>query len=128
MKHFTLLLTLLMSSFGYAQISLPIDFESATINYTFTDFSGGQMTREDNPDMSGINTSGKVARMIKNAGDPWGGSFLELASPIDFSANKHFKMKVWTPGAGRKVLLKVENLTNGAIAYEQEELTTVGNA
>ena len=128
MKHFTLLLTLLLSSIGYAQISLPIDFESTTINYAFTDFGGGQMSREDNPDMSGINTSSKVARMIKNAPEVYGGSFLELAGPIDFSANKHFKMKVWTPGAGRKVLLKVENLTNGGIAYEQEKMTTVGNA
>jgi hypothetical protein len=128
MKHFTLLLTLLLSSVGYAQISLPIDFESTTINYAFTDFGGGQMSREDNPDMSGINTSSKVARMIKNAPEVYGGSFLELAGPIDFSANKHFKMKVWTPGAGRKVLLKVENLTNGGIAYEQEKMTTVGNA
>jgi hypothetical protein len=128
MKHFILFLFLFIFSFGYAQVTLPIDFESTTINYTFSDFSGGQMSREDNPDMSGINTSGKVARMIKNAGDPWGGSVLELASPIDLSTNKHFKMKVWTPGAGRKVLLKIENQMNGAIAYEQEKLTTVGNA
>lgn len=128
MKYFILTVLLLLSALGYAQVTLPVDFESTSITYTFTDFGGGQMSREDNPDMSGINTSAKVARMIKNAGDPWGGSFLELAGPIDFSANKHFKMKVWTPGAGRKVLLKVENLTNGAIAYEQEELTTVGNA
>ena len=128
MKHFTLVLTLLISSVGYAQISLPIDFESSTINYAFTDFGGGQMSKEDNPDMSGINTSSKVARMIKNAPEVYGGSFLELAGPIDFSVNKHFKMKVWTPGAGRKVLLKVENLTNGGIAYEQEKTTTTGNA
>jgi hypothetical protein len=128
MKYFTLLLLLLLSALGYAQITLPVDFESTSITYNFTNFSGGEMTRVDNPDMSGINTSSKVARMIKNAGDPWGGSLFELAGPIDFSVNKHFKMKVWTPGAGRKVLLKVENLTSGAIAYEQEKLTTVGNA
>jgi len=128
MKYFTLLLLLLLSVVGYAQVTLPIDFESTSITYTFNDFGGGQMSRIDNPDVSGINTSGKVARMIKNAGDPWGGSFMELAGPIDFSTNKHFKVKVWTPGAGRKVLLKVENQTNGAIAYEQEETTTVGNA
>ena len=128
MKNLALLMFLLMSAFGYAQITLPIDFESTTISYTFTDFDGGQMTVENNPDMSGINTSTKVARMIKNAGQPWGGSFLELAAPIDFSAGKHFKMKVWSPNAGRSVLLKVENLTNGAISYEQQEMTTTGNA
>jgi hypothetical protein len=128
MKHLIQLILLFLPIFGYAQITLPIDFESTSISYTFIDFGGGQMSWENNPDMSGINTSGKVARMIKNVGDPWGGSVLELAGPIDFSTNKHFKLKVWSPGAGRKVLFKVENATNGAIAYEQEELTTVGNA
>ena len=127
MKYINLLLLLLVSALGQAQVSLPIDFES-TSPYTFTDFGGGQMSKESNPDKSGINTSSNVARMIKNAGDPWGGSVLQLAGPIDFSVNKHFKMKVWTPGKNRKVLLKVENQTNGAIAYEQEKLTTVGNA
>ena len=128
MKYFTLFSFLLISALAHGQITFPIDFQSNSIPYTFTDFSGGQMSREDNPDMSGINTSTKVARMIKNAGDPWGGSFLELANPIDLSTNKHFKIKVWTPGAGRKVLLKIENPTNGGIAYEQEKVTTVGNA
>jgi hypothetical protein len=128
MKHFTLLLFLFLSAIGYAQVTIPVDFESSAITYPITDFGGGQMTVEDNPDMSGINTTNRVGRMIKNAGDPWGGSVLELAAPIDFSTNKHFKMKVWTPGANRKALLKVENLTNGAIAYEVEKTTTVGNA
>jgi Secretion system C-terminal sorting domain len=128
MKHFTLFLALLLCSFAQAQISLPIDFESNSITYNFVDFGGGQMTRENNPDMSGINTSSKVARMIKNQGEVFGGSFMELAGPIDFSTNKYFKVKVWTPGANRKVLLKVENLTNGAISYEQEKVSAVGNA
>jgi hypothetical protein len=128
MKHFTLFLALLVCSLGQAQINLPIDFESNAITYAFVDFNGGQMTRENNPDMSGINTSGKVARMIKNSGEVFGGSFMELAAPIDFSTNKYFKVKVWTPGAGRKVLLKVENQTNGGISYEQEQVSAVGNA
>lgn len=128
MKHLTLLTLLLLSTMGYAQITLPIDFQSNSINYTFTDFGGGQMSREDNPAPAGINTSTKVARMIKNAGDPWGGSFLTLDAPVDLSVNKHFKIKVWTPGAGRKVLFKLENLTNGGIAYEQEKVSAVGNA
>ncbi len=128
MKYITFFSLLLLSAFSYAQVTFPIDFESSTITYSFSDFGGGQMSREDNPDKSGINTSNKVARMIKNAGDPWGGSVLQLAGPVDLSTNKHFKMKVWTPGKGRKVLLKVENQTNGAIAFEQERVTSVGNA
>ena len=36
-------------------------------------------------------------------------------------------MKVYSPRVGAKVLLKVENLTNGAIGFEKEVLTTVAN-
>jgi hypothetical protein len=82
----------------------------------------------DNPQSSGINTSSRVAQMVKNAGQPWGGSYITLDDPIDFSAHKTFKMKVFVPSAGDKVLLKVENLTSGAIAFEKEVTTTVGNA
>ena len=37
-------------------------------------------------------------------------------------------MKVYSPRVGAKVLLKVENLTNGGISFEKEVLTTVANA
>ncbi|MFM7646411.1 MAG: hypothetical protein ACKO41_06840 [Sphingomonadales bacterium] len=109
-------------------ILLPLTFESPTINYNWFNFDGGNVTIINNPQANGINTSSKVARMIKNAGQPWGGSFLTLSSNIDFSANKIFRMKVFSPRVGAKVLLKVENSTNGAINFEKEVLTTVANA
>ena len=109
-------------------ILLPLTFESPTINYNWFNFDGGNVTVINNPQANGINTSGKVARMVKNAGQPWGGSFLTLSSNIDFSANKIFRMKVFSPRVGAKVLLKVENSANGAINFEKEVLTTVANA
>jgi len=111
-----------------AGIALPLDFESGTLVYSFTDFDGGNVTVIDNPQPSGINTSSKTARMIKNAGQPWGGSWIALAGPIDFSTQKTLKMKVYSPRAGAKVLLKVENQTNGALNFEKEVLTTTANA
>jgi hypothetical protein len=36
-------------------------------------------------------------------------------------------MKVFSPRVGAKVLLKVENLTDGGISYEKEVLTNVAN-
>jgi hypothetical protein len=111
-----------------AGLGLPLDFESGTLNYTFTNFDGGDVTVINNPQSGGINTSGKVGKMVKNAGQPWGGSWIALASPISFAASTTFKMKVYSPRVGAKVLLKVENLTNGAIAYEKEVLTTTANA
>ncbi|MCA6380533.1 MAG: T9SS type A sorting domain-containing protein [Cytophagales bacterium] len=107
--------------------SLPLDFESATIPYNFTDFDGGAMTVVSNPNSGGINTSAKVARMVKSADKVWGGSWIGLAAPIDFSANKLFKAKIYSPRVGAKVLLKVENQTTASINFEKEVLTTVAN-
>jgi hypothetical protein len=109
-------------------LSLPLTFESTTLVYNITNFDGGSLTVISNPQVNGINTSSRVARMVKNAGQTWGGSYITLASPIVFPVNKIFKMKVYSPRVGAKVLFKVENLTNGGINYEKEVLTTVANA
>jgi len=61
--------------------TLPLDFESSTITYTFTNFDGGVASVLNNPQSSGINTSAKVAKMVKGAGQPWGGSWIALAAP-----------------------------------------------
>lgn len=37
-------------------------------------------------------------------------------------------MKVYSPRVGAKVLLKVENLTDGGISFEKEVATTTANA
>ena len=109
-------------------VLLPITFESPTINYAFTNFGGATATKIANPQINGINTSANVGRMVKNVPEVWAGSFLTLGGPIDFSANKVFRMKVFSPRIGAKVLLKTENLTNGGIFFEKEVLTTVANA
>lgn len=106
---------------------LPVTFESPTLAYTFNNFDGGVVSVVDNPHKTGINTSNKVARMVKNAGQVWGGSWLGLSSPIDFSAGKIFRMKVFSPRSGAKVLLKVENASNAAISFEKEVTTTLAN-
>ena len=106
---------------------IPINFESTTLKYAFQDFDGGSVTVVNNPQSSGINTSSKVGKMVKNAGQVWGGSWLGLESPIDFSTKKTFKMKVFAPKVGTKVLLKVENQTNGGISFEKEVATTKAN-
>src|SRR3989339_1737707 len=109
-------------------VLLPLTFESPTINYAFSNFDGGNSSVIDNPFKTGINTTNKVGRMIKGAGQPWGGSVLPLSAPIDFSTNKIFRMKVYSPRVGAKVLLKVENAGNGGINFEKERTTTVANA
>lgn len=107
MIKITQLVLLLISSFGFSQ-SLPLDFESATTNYSFTDFDGGVATKISNPQISGINTSGTVMQMVKGPGAIWAGSKITMAAPIDFSTQRIFKVKVFSPVAGRRLLLKFE--------------------
>ena len=105
-----------------------MNFESSTLNYEFVNFGGGTASVVDNPFKTGINTSNKTAKMVKNPPEGWGGSFITLENPIDFSTKKYLKLKVYSPRVGAKVLLKVENLTDGGIAYEKEAVTTTANA
>lgn len=108
-------------------VLLPITFQSTTVNYNWINFDGGVTTVINNPQQNGINTSTRVARMVKNAGQPWGGSLIKVDGGIDFSANRVMLMKVYSPRVGAKVLFKVENATNPGINFEKEVLTTVAN-
>jgi hypothetical protein len=125
MKTFTFLLMMCIATIGIVQAQdFPIDFETGT--YTFTDFDGGATTVIDNAQLSGINTSAKVAQMIKSAGQVWGGSKLALSGTIDFTANQVFKMKVFSPRVGVPVLFKLEN-GDGSVFAEKAVPTTVAN-
>ena len=101
-------------------LSLPIDFESSTIAYNFTNFDGGMASVVANPHATGADVSAKVGKMVKGAGQTWAGAYLTMPSPMNFSTKKTFKMKVYSPRVGAKVLFKVENLTNGAVSFEKE--------
>ena len=126
-KFYILFSALLLTMLSFAQVQLPLDFESPTVNYAFTDFAGGATTKIANPQSSGINTSANVAKMVKGTGEVYGGSFITLSAPINFSVNKTFKVKVFSPRVGAKLLLKVENSTSGGINFEKEVLSTVAN-
>jgi len=91
----------------YDPIVLPLNFENTNQNYVFNNFDGGELTKVSNPDM-GLNPSATVLQMKKNAGQPWGGGWFQLSSPIDLSLGKFFRMAVWSPKAGGKVLFKIE--------------------
>lgn len=107
MRKITLFAFLLAFSLGFAQ-TLPLDFESTTINYSFTDFDGGVATKIANPQISGINTSATVMQMVKGAGAVWAGSKITMANPIDFTTQRVIKVKVFSPVAGMQLMLKFE--------------------
>ncbi|MBS7253062.1 hypothetical protein [Flavobacterium branchiicola] len=107
---------------------LPVDFESTTLNYAFTNFGGANTVVADNPAVGEKNPSGKVAKLTKSAGaEVWAGSFLELGEPIDFSTLKKIKIKAWSPKAGITVKMKLENLSNPDINTEVDVTNTVAN-
>ena len=109
-------------------IGLPLDFESSTLTYSFTDFAGENTSVIANPNSSGIDTSSKVVSTTKTAGAAtYAGTFISLSSPIDFSTLKKMKMKVWCPTAGGIVKLKLQNLANVNINKEVDATSTVAN-
>jgi len=111
--------------FAMAQ-SLPFDFENDITTADFIDFDGGTATVLANPQSGGINTSATVAQIIRDGGQVFAGSKIELDDPLDFTTLNTITMKVYTSApAGTTIKLKLEN-ANGAA--EVDRTTTVSNA
>jgi endoglucanase Acf2 len=104
-------------------LTLPIDFEAAVGTYGFIDFDGGTASVIANPYRTGINTSAKVAKIVRNGGATWAGSKLILPNRLDFSRASTFSMKVYSSRVGLPVLFKLE----GNAATEVLTRTTVAN-
>lgn len=110
-------------------VNLPLDFESATLPYSFTNFGGATTVIANNANVGGLNTSAKVGALTKGAGAQiWAGSFIELSNPIDFSIMKKIKMKVWSPQPGIIVKLKLENLADATKNKEIDATLTTANS
>lgn len=97
---------------------LPIDFEIFDAS-VFNGFGGASNAIIDNPDTDG-NNSATVAQIIKDAPEIWAGNVIELSAPLDFSTKKLITMDVWSPRAGGKLLLKIENQTDNTVFIEKE--------
>jgi hypothetical protein len=109
-------------------IGFPLDFESATLPYSFTNFGGATTVVANNSNSAGINTSSKVGSLTKgNGAQTWAGSFIELTNPINFTSMKKIKMKVWSPQAGIIAKMKLENLANANINIERDANITLAN-
>ena len=107
---------------------LPIDFEDPTLNYAFTDFGNVVSSVVGNPDQSGINASATVGQTLKPVGaEVWGGSFLSLDEPIDFTSLQNIAVKVWSPVSGIVVKLKLENATDPDIFAEVDLVNSVAS-
>ena len=110
-------------------LTLPVTFESETLNYSFYNFgpdAPNGVPIVDNPDPGAVNSSDHVAAYTKPAGsEVWAGTFLELDAPIDFSTHRMVSVDVWSPIAGAPINLKIENSGDNTIADEDVVNTTV---
>ncbi len=105
-----------------AQVSLPVDFESGTTTEAFTDFDGGLAEVVANPAPDAFNDSETVARIVREGGQVWAGSLLQLDGLLDFSTEKSIRMKVWSPRQGVRIKLKLEGEPD--LSYEVDQWNT----
>lgn len=95
-------------------VTMPVGFESTTLNYDLQGFEGAASAVEANPDPSGINPTSRVVRTTKtNGAEFFAGTLLNLEAPIDFSTSEIFTMKTWSPKADIPVRLAIENQAIG---------------
>jgi len=110
-------------------LTFPITAEEDMIPWSsvIVNFEGGELTRVQNPDTTGFNTSAFALKMVKNPGMPWAGAFLNMEHPFDLMHFNAFRLAVLSPRAGAKLLFKIENATDGSINYELERMIPVAN-
>ncbi len=97
MKKFTLVCLMILAMTGVSWAQVIEDFETIGLNPMLggaTDLS--TFTVVANPYATGINTSGMVAKFVRDKdGVPWGGFWSALPTPVDVTTNKYVHVKVW---------------------------------
>ncbi|NVJ88413.1 MAG: carbohydrate-binding protein [Flavobacteriaceae bacterium] len=107
------------------EMSLPFDFESFPVTSDFNNFDGGTAKVVDVVAPFNIgNSSTKMAKIVRDGGQPWSGSYINLTNPLDFSTNKYIMLNVWTDAQiGTSMQIKLER-QNGAGFFEIATPTT----
>ncbi len=107
MKKLFLFLFLAFGTLGtYAQIVYE-DFQGAA-KLTWTGINGTYNGQVANPDPTGANTSNGVGSYTNNPDFDFNFAIADLGQPADLSQFNLFKMKIWSPTAPAKMLLKFE--------------------
>ena len=114
------------------QMNLPVTFDDATIDYNLLGFAGADnSTVIIDPTLS----TNKVVRVIKSAtAASFAGTTITGLAEIGFSSKIPFtssdtkmNVRVWSPNAGIKVRLKIEDHTNSDINCETESTVTIAS-
>jgi hypothetical protein len=100
-----------------ALFGLPIDFETAAVDYFFGTFGNVNFTKVANPSATGLNTSAMVGKYEKPVGaETWSGTYSPLNIPINFAQGRKVKMLVYNPSAaniGKQVNVELEAAVAG---------------
>ena len=114
------------------QMNLPVTFDDATIDYNLSGFGGADnSTVVTDPTLP----TNKVAKVVKSAtAFSYAGTTITGLAETGFSSKIPFTLsdtkmsvRVWSPNAGIKVRLKIEDHTNSAINCETESTVTIAS-
>jgi hypothetical protein len=85
--------------------NFPMNFE---IPFDLSSFDGGDITVIDNDKTTG-NSSTKIAKLVKDAGQTWAGSKITAPSPYQLDTDISVTVNVWSPRSGLNLLMKFED-------------------
>ena len=115
-------------------LEFPFDFDCESTDYATKIVGDVSFTVVDNSELSGINAEASKVGQITNVGNPFENAFFNLDTPIDFSADKGVRVKLFSNQA-LPVLLKFEDGTADNVENSQmhggtgwEELTFTLNS
>lgn len=117
---------------GTTQVSLPVSFDTANVNYTTNSIAGGSGTVVADP--AGGSAHGNVLQVTISGQSTYDGVSLVstgagLAQPVGFSnAVTQMTVDVYSANPGTPILLKVENHATASVCTAALATTTQTNA
>ncbi|BDT69576.1 hypothetical protein os1_37670 [Comamonadaceae bacterium OS-1] len=112
------------------QMALPVNFDSATVDYGFIGFGGAE---DSSLAVDPADATNKVAKVVRAAGsESFAGTTVTAAAGLGFSPkiplnanDNRMSVRVWSPDAGIPVRVKIESHTDNTKSVETEATTTV---
>ncbi|MFC2127695.1 hypothetical protein ACFLRU_04865 [Bacteroidota bacterium] len=92
-------------SLSGGSINFPMNFE---IPFETSSFDGGDISVIDNTKTVG-NSSTKVVKLVKDAGQVWAGSKITVPSAYQLDTDFTVTLNVWSPRSGLNLLMKFED-------------------
>jgi len=112
-----------------ADTGLPFDFETKPVTADFNNFDGGTATVVDVTGAHATgNSSSKMAKIVRDGGQPWSGAYLNLSENLNFNTlGQYISMKVWTEApVGTPIQIKLEQQSGGTAAEKVVNTTVSG--